>query len=72
MHSEEETFRATLRLRTADEKPHTVIITRRNTAGAARVWHRTSLVVPGGVLVERRATGGALTVLNAVLTWGQS
>jgi hypothetical protein len=32
----------------------------------------TSLVVPGGTLVERRATGNALNVLNAVLTWGQS
>ncbi|MFN2496733.1 MAG: hypothetical protein ABR608_12620 [Pseudonocardiaceae bacterium] len=32
----------------------------------------TSLVVPEGALVERRATGDALNVLNAVLTWGQS
>lgn len=30
----------------------------------------TSLVVPGSALVERRATGSALNVLNAVLTWG--
>lgn len=30
---------------------------------------KTSLVVPGGALVERRATGDALNVLNAVLTW---
>lgn len=29
----------------------------------------SSLVVPGAVLVERRATGDALNVLNAVLTW---
>jgi hypothetical protein len=29
----------------------------------------TSLVVPGHALVERRATGDALNVLNAVLTW---
>lgn len=29
----------------------------------------TSLVAPAGALVERRATGDALTVLNAVLTW---
>lgn len=29
----------------------------------------TSLVVPGGALVERRATGDALNVLNAALTW---
>lgn len=33
---------------------------------------KTSLVVPGGTLVERRATGGALNVLNTVLTWEQS
>lgn len=32
----------------------------------------TSLVVPGGTLVERRVTGGALNVLNSVLTWGNS
>lgn len=29
----------------------------------------TSLVVPGHALVERRAAGDALNVLNAVLTW---
>lgn len=29
----------------------------------------TSLLVPGDALVERRATGDALNVLNAVLTW---
>jgi hypothetical protein len=34
------------------------------------VRHRTnSLVVPGGDVVERRVTGDALNVLNAVLTW---
>jgi hypothetical protein len=27
------------------------------------------LLVPGHALVERRATGDALNVLNAVLTW---
>jgi hypothetical protein len=32
----------------------------------------TSLVVPGGALVERRTTGDALNVLNTVLTWEQS
>lgn len=31
---------------------------------------RTSLVVPDSTLVERRATGDALNVLNTVLTWG--
>ncbi|MGH3902726.1 MAG: hypothetical protein ACRDTE_00765 [Pseudonocardiaceae bacterium] len=30
---------------------------------------RTSLVVPDSALVERRATGDALNVLNTVLTW---
>lgn len=30
---------------------------------------RTSLVVPGSSLVERYAAGGALNVLNTVLTW---
>jgi len=30
---------------------------------------KTSLLVPDGALVERRATGDALNVLNAVLTW---
>lgn len=29
----------------------------------------TSLLVPGGALVEHRATGDALNVLNTVLTW---
>lgn len=29
----------------------------------------TSLAVPAGALVERRVTGDALNVLNAVLTW---
>lgn len=29
----------------------------------------TSLLVPGSALVEHRATGDALNVLNAVLTW---
>lgn len=29
----------------------------------------TSLVVPDDVLVEHRTTGGAITVLNTVLTW---
>ncbi|MGH3912796.1 MAG: hypothetical protein ACRDTC_05210 [Pseudonocardiaceae bacterium] len=29
----------------------------------------SSLVVLGNALVERRVTGGALNVLNAVLTW---
>lgn len=29
----------------------------------------SSLIVPGDELVERRVHGGALTVLNEVLTW---
>jgi hypothetical protein len=29
----------------------------------------TSLLVPGGALVERRAVGDALNVFNAALTW---
>jgi hypothetical protein len=29
----------------------------------------TSLIVPGGTLVEDRVTGDALNVLNTVLTW---
>jgi len=33
---------------------------------------RTSLVLPGGALVECCATGGALNVLNTVLAWGNS
>lgn len=35
----------------------------------ARRERTTSLIVPGDVLVERRATGDALNVLNAVLNW---
>lgn len=31
--------------------------------------HNSSLVVPDSAIVERRATGDALNVLNAVLTW---
>ncbi len=33
---------------------------------------KTSLVIPGSALVERRATGDALNVLNTVLTWENS
>ncbi len=33
---------------------------------------KTSLAVPGSALVQRRATGDALNVLNTVLTWEQS
>ena len=29
----------------------------------------TSLLVPGGALVERRVAGGAITVLRTVLAW---
>lgn len=34
-------------------------------------WRKrtTSLIVPGGGLVERRVHGQAITVLNEVLTW---
>ncbi|MGH3898928.1 MAG: hypothetical protein ACRDTA_11900 [Pseudonocardiaceae bacterium] len=34
-------------------------------------WRKrtSSLIVPGDGLVEHRATGNALTVLNEVLTW---
>lgn len=34
-------------------------------------WRKrtSSLIVPGGGLVEHRANGDALTVLNEVLTW---
>lgn len=34
-------------------------------------WRKrtSSLIVPGGGLVEHRAQGSALTVLNEVLTW---
>lgn len=31
---------------------------------------KTLLVVPDSALVERRATGDAVNVLNTVLTWG--
>jgi hypothetical protein len=36
---------------------------------AAWRTRNTSLIVPGDGLVERRAEGTALTVLNEVLTW---
>lgn len=32
----------------------------------------TSLLVPGGTLVEHRVAGDALNVLNSVLTWNRS
>lgn len=38
MHSEEETFRATLQTRTLDGEPHTVIVLRRISGGQWRVW----------------------------------
>lgn len=35
-------------------------------------WRKrtSSLIVPGGALVERQVEGSALDVLNKVLTWG--
>jgi hypothetical protein len=36
---------------------------------AAWRQRRSSLIVPGPGLVERRISGGALTVLGEVLTW---
>ncbi|MGH3985307.1 MAG: hypothetical protein ACRDST_22125 [Pseudonocardiaceae bacterium] len=33
---------------------------------------KVSLVAPGSALIEYRAIGDALNVLNAVLTWGNS
>lgn len=38
MHSEEETFRATMRARDLDGASHTVIVTRRGLGKNARVW----------------------------------
>ncbi len=41
--------------------------------GCYAMRERTTLLdVPDGALVERRATGDALNVLNTVLTWGNS
>lgn len=38
MHSEDETYRRTLRTRTIDGGPHTVIVLRRGRGRDARVW----------------------------------
>ncbi|MGH3931897.1 MAG: hypothetical protein ACRDTF_18200 [Pseudonocardiaceae bacterium] len=38
VHSEQESFRATLRTRTLDGEPHTVIVLRRRMGGQAWVW----------------------------------
>jgi len=38
MHSEEEAFRGTLRARSVDGDPHTVIVMRRGLGRNARVW----------------------------------
>lgn len=38
MHSEDEAYRGTMTARTADGKPHTLIVTRRHTGDPARVW----------------------------------
>jgi hypothetical protein len=38
MRSEEETFRGTLKARTVDGEPHTVIILRRGLGHQGRVW----------------------------------
>lgn len=38
MHSEDETYRATLRARTLDGQLHTLIVTRRATTNPGRIW----------------------------------
>lgn len=38
MHSEDETFRATMRARNADGEPHTLIVLRRGLGRNGRVW----------------------------------
>ncbi|MGB8960532.1 MAG: hypothetical protein WCC38_01050, partial [Pseudonocardiaceae bacterium] len=63
---------ALLGIRRADEWTDTVYLDGFSRGCYAMRERATSLVVPGGALVERRATGDALNVLNSVLTWRDS
>ncbi len=62
---------ALLGTRHTDEWTDTVYLDGFSRGCYATRERKTSLVVPGSALVERRATGGALDVLNTVLNWGQ-
>lgn len=61
---------ALLGIRRVDEWTDTVYLDGFSRDCYAMRERTTSLVVPGGALVERRATGDALNVLNYVLAWG--
>jgi hypothetical protein len=63
---------ALLGTRHTDEWTDTVCLDGFSRGCYAMRERKTSLVVPGSALVERRVTGDALNVLNAVLTWEQS
>ena len=60
---------ALLGTRCTDEWTDTVYVDGFSRGCYALRERRTSLVVPGGGLIERHATGGALNVLNTVLNW---
>lgn len=60
---------ALLGTRRTDEWTDTVYLNGFSRGCCAMRERKTSLVVPGGALVELRAAGDATTVLNTVLTW---
>lgn len=60
---------ALLGIRDGDEWQDAVFIAGFSRDCYALRQRTTSLVVPGGALIELRAAGDALNVLNAVLTW---
>lgn len=62
---------ALLGIRQTDEGTDTLYLEGFSQGCYAMRERKASLVVPGHVPVECRATGSALNVLNSVLTWGQ-
>lgn len=67
MHSEEETFRVTLRVHTLDGEPHTVLVLRRISDGQWRVW----LTLNGAWKTTLKMTNPEATQLAELLTQAQ-
>ncbi len=64
MHSDEESYRGTLRARNVDGEPHTVIVMRRGLGRNARVW----LTVNGALKTTLQMTGAEAARLVELLT----
>lgn len=67
MHSDEESYRQTLRLRTIEGEPHTVIVLRRGLGREARVW----LTLNGAWKTTLQMTDPEATRLAELLTEAQ-